>query len=153
MELGRTPSQTVGPFFELGLLRSPQHEPVPREAPGVVRIVGRVLDGAGDPVPDALVESWQGEIFTRSGTDTEGRYELVTLNPGGQAPHLELVVFARGLLRHVFTRVYFPDEEADALLASLSDDDRATLVAVPEEDALRFDVQLQGDEQTVFFAV
>jgi protocatechuate 3,4-dioxygenase alpha subunit len=137
MQLGPTPSQTVGPYFKLGLLRSPQSEAVPRDAPGAVRVFGRVLDGADEPVPDALVESWQGEVFTRSGTDRDGRYELVTR----QAPHVELVVFARGLLRPVFTRVYFTDEAP------------ATLGAVPEDGAFRFDIRLQGEGQTVFFAV
>jgi protocatechuate 3,4-dioxygenase, alpha subunit len=169
MDLGRTPSQTVGPFFELGLLRSRQNEPVSRATPGATRITGHVLDGAGEPVPDAVVESWQADasgsyehgIFARCGTDADGRYELVTVKPGAvglQAPHIELAVFARGLLRQVVTRIYFPDEQAanarDPVLASLeSDDQRATLVAVAEDGALRFDVRLQGDGQTVFFAV
>jgi protocatechuate 3,4-dioxygenase, alpha subunit len=155
-----TPSQTVGPFFKLGLLRSPQNELVARTDPDAVRIVGRILDGAGEPVPDAIVETWGAGLFGRAGTDAEGGYELVTVKPvrdEAEAPHLDVMVFARGLLRQVATRMYFPDEVANAedpVLASLeSDEDRATLVAVPEDGALRFDVRLQGDRQTVFFAV
>ena len=82
------------------------------------------------------------------------------MKPGpldGQAPHVELLVFARGLLKHLLTRIYFPDEadanESDPVLSSVDADDRPTLIATPDEDGYRFDVRLQGDDQTVFFAV
>lgn len=160
---GLTPAQTVGPYFALGLTRRPANRLVAEDAPGALRIVGRVLDGAGEPVNDALLELWQpGEptLWGRCGTDAEGRFEFVTVAPpprGDGAPYADMLVFARGLLRHLATRVYFPDEaEAnarDTLLSSLAPDERATLVAVPEDGALRFDVRLQGERPTVFFAV
>jgi protocatechuate 3,4-dioxygenase alpha subunit len=128
-----------------------------------------VLDGAGDPVPDAMVEIWQADEtgayrgdwgWGRCGTDDDGRFAFTTVKPGsveGQAPHLEMLVFARGLLKQVLTRVYFADEaeanEADSVLSLVDADDRATLIAAHEDGGYRFDVRLQGDDQTVFFAV
>jgi len=158
----KTPSQTVGPFFAIGLCRREEHVVVPD---GDVRVDGVVLDGADAPVPDALVEIWQadetGEYrpdfgWARCGTDDEGRYGFVTVKPGavgGQAPHVVVLVFARGLLKPVLTRMYFPDEEngADAVLATVPAGVRALLVAAPVGDVLRFDIRLQGDEQTPFF--
>jgi protocatechuate 3,4-dioxygenase, alpha subunit len=158
-----TPSQTVGPYFSLGLLARAANELVP----GGIRITGRVLDGAGEPVPDAMVEIWQADEdgryrldfgWGRSGCDEDGRYSFVTCKPGaveGQAPHLTMMVFARGLLKPVLTRMYFPDEEeanaADPVLTAV--DDASTLVARAGDDGLEFDVRLQGDRETVFFAV
>jgi protocatechuate 3,4-dioxygenase alpha subunit len=174
MTLAPTPSQTVGPFFSIGLCRGPEHELVGAGAPGAVRIAGRVLDGAGDPVPDAMVEIWQADAegrydagfgWGRSGTDEHGAYEFVTIKPGPsvgadgatQAPHLSMLVFSRGLLKHVHTRLYFPDEieanVADPVLSGLPEALRPSLVAAEEEGSLRFDVHLQGDHQTTFFAV
>jgi protocatechuate 3,4-dioxygenase, alpha subunit len=161
MTLGGTPSQTVGPFFAIGLLREPQNELV---RGGSIRIVGRVVDGLGDPVPDALVELWQpgdgGTRWGRCGTDQAGEFSFVTEKPpaaDGEAPAIEVMVFARGLLRHVATRMYFPDEAeanaADRLLTALEPGERETLVARDEGAGLRFDVVLQGERQTVFFAV
>ena len=148
---GRTPSLTVGPFFAIGLCREAQNEVVPG---GDVRIVGRVLDGAGDPVPDAVVELWQqgeeGTQWGRCGTDAEGRFEFVTACPAHGVA--DVIVFARGLLKHLVTRCYFPDA-SDDVLEALEPGDRETLVAREEEGVLRWDVRLQGDEQTVFFAV
>ena len=148
---GRTPSQTVGPFFSIGLAGGSQHEVVPG---GSVRVVGRVLDGAGDPVPDAVVELWQrgedGTRWGRCGTDGDGGFAFVTERP--EDGYADVMVFARGLLRHLVTRCYF-DEVEDPVLAGLDAADRGTLVAHPEGNALRFDIRLQGDRQTVFFAV
>jgi protocatechuate 3,4-dioxygenase alpha subunit len=148
---GLTPSQTVGPFFSIGLCRPAQSEVVPG---GSVRIVGRVLDGAGEPVPDAVVELWQqddaGTGWGRCGTDADGRFEFVTERPPDGVA--EVMVFARGLLRHLVTRCYFPGASDEALEA-LEPDRRETLVAREEEGALRFDVHLQGEQETVFFAV
>ena len=147
----RTPSQTVGPLFSLGLCRSPQSEVVPN---GSIRLVGRVLDGAGDPVPDALVELWQpggrGTRWARCATDDDGAFEFVTTRPADG--FADVLVFARGLLKHLATRCYFEPVE-DPVLAGLDDVDRETLVAQPDGDRLRFDIRLQGDRQTVFFAV
>jgi protocatechuate 3,4-dioxygenase alpha subunit len=158
-----TPSQTVGPYFSLGLLARSANE----LDPGGIRITGRVLDGEGEPVPDAMVEIWQADEdgrhrpdfgWGRSGSDEDGRYSFVTRKPGavaGQAPHLTVMVFARGLLKPVLTRMYFPDEEeanaADPVLTAV--DDAVTLVARGADDGLEFDIRLQGDGETVFFAV
>jgi protocatechuate 3,4-dioxygenase alpha subunit len=151
----RTPSQTVGPYLSIGLVGRIGPELV---SGGPVRLHGVVTDGEGVPVPDAVVEVWQaGEgLFGRSDTRDGGRFEFVTVKPGvvdGQAPHLEISVFARGLLKRVVTRMYFPGEvEDDPVLSRVPPERRATLVAVPEEDgSLRFDIRLQGDGETVFF--
>jgi len=155
--LERTPSQTVGPFYEFGLCVRVQNEIVARDAPDALRIEGQVLDGADEPVPDAMVEIWPE--WGRCGTDVEGRYSFVTQKPpatGAQAPHLAMLVFARGLLKPVLTRMYFPDEPANAhdpVLLGISDGERATLVARAEAGVLRFDVHLQGERQTAFFAL
>jgi protocatechuate 3,4-dioxygenase alpha subunit len=177
-----TPSQTVGPFFSIGLLDVIRPEVVPPTTPGAVRIEGRVLDGAGDPVPDGMVEIWGADPdgayrqrgkpapgafagFGRSGTDLDGRFSFVTLKPGRvpgpggqlQAPHLAVGVFARGLLKRLATRMYFPDEHeanaADPVLSLLDEQARSTLIATDEGGVLRFDVRLQGEGETVFFDV
>ena len=186
MTLPVTPSQTIGPFFAVALLWADGPDVVPEDTPGSVRIGGRVLDGAGDPVPDALVETWQADPqgcfahpddprgpagsgfrgFGRSATDAEGRWAIRTLKPGPvpapaggvEAPHLDVSVFARGLLGRVVTRMYFPDEPeanaADPLLASVPDPRaRERLVALPDGDGLRFDIHLQGDQETPFLAI
>jgi protocatechuate 3,4-dioxygenase alpha subunit len=158
MTLVPTPSQTVGPFFTIGLCRGPQNEVVPG---GSVRIVGRVLDGQGGPVPDAVVELWQpgrdGTRWGRCGTDPDGRFAFVTEKPETEgAPYVAVAVFARGLLKQVATRLYFPDEPAnedDPVLAALDPTRRETLVARAEDGTLRFDIRLQGDGETVFFAL
>jgi protocatechuate 3,4-dioxygenase alpha subunit len=106
MTLGRTPSQTVGPFFTIGLCRERQSEVV---RGGSVRVVGRVVDGSGDPVDDALIELWQPEGWGRCGTDDAGRFEFVTERPA--EGFAEVMVFARGLLRHLATRCHFGDED------------------------------------------
>jgi protocatechuate 3,4-dioxygenase, alpha subunit len=166
-----TPSQTVGPYFSLGLFDPPANELV-RDG---FRITGRVLDGAGEPVPDAMVEIWQANRedlsldedfsgFGRSGTDAGGAFSFLTVKPGPvpgpggqvQAPHVMVSVFARGLLKRLVTRIYFPDEEeansVDPVLSSIEDHElRRTLIAREEGDVLRFDIHLQGDGQTAFF--
>jgi protocatechuate 3,4-dioxygenase, alpha subunit len=184
-----TPWQTIGPFFAVGLIWPDGAEVVPEGTPGAIRIGGRVLDGRGGPVADALVETWQADPrgrfahpddpggagespgppfrgFGRCPTDAEGRWAIRTVKPGplpapdggGEAPHLDVSVFARGLLGRLVTRVYFPDEAeanaADPVLASIADPDaRARLVAVPEGDGLRFDIRLQGGQETPFLAI
>jgi protocatechuate 3,4-dioxygenase, alpha subunit len=144
----RTPSQTVGPFFEFGLLDRPAN----KLAAGGISLSGRVFDGSGEPVNDALIELWHPSVgFGRAGTDSDGRFEFAVVEPPDG--YLEVMIFARGLLRQVVTRVYFPGA-SDAFIQSLDERDRATLVAVPDEDgSLRFDVHLQGDRETAFFAV
>jgi protocatechuate 3,4-dioxygenase, alpha subunit len=164
---GATPSQTVGPFFSFGLCLRDQHHLVDPGRPSAVRIEGRVLDGAGEPVIDAMVEVWQrdergerpdGFGFGRCGTDAEGRYRFVTVRPGGPgAPHLSVLVFARGLLKPVHTRMYFPDEPANAadpLLAALEPAERDRLTGVADGEAtIRFDIHLQGEHETPFIAL
>jgi protocatechuate 3,4-dioxygenase alpha subunit len=174
--LTATPGQTVGPFFGYALPFDRGSELVPPGSPGAVRLHGVVSDGAGDPVPDALVEIWQadaegrvprasgalhrdGWTFTgwgRAGTDEEGRYGFTTVVPGatsvGAAPFILVTIFARGLLNRLFTRAYLPGEhlDGDPLLASLPAERRATLIATREPTGLRFDIGLQGPRETVF---
>jgi protocatechuate 3,4-dioxygenase alpha subunit len=177
---GRRPSpgQTVGPFFHDALPFAGGADLVPRSHPGAIRLHGRVLDGAGDPVPDALLEIWQtdaqggvaqepgslhrdGYTFTgwgRTPTDHDGRYSFTTVEPGptepGAARFIAMTVFARGLLDRLFTRVYVPGDEAalaaDPLLASVPAARRGTLLATRDADGLVFDVVLQGPGETVF---
>jgi protocatechuate 3,4-dioxygenase alpha subunit len=169
-----TPSQTVGPFFAFGLCTRPSHLVVPEGSEGAIRISGRIVDGAGAGVPDAMVEIRQADRsgayrpdfgWGRSGTDADGRFEFVTVKPGPvaaagglQAPHLVVLVFARGLLKALLTRMYFPDEPeanaADPVLCGISDQaERATLLARDDAGGVRFDIHLQGPEQTTFFAL
>jgi protocatechuate 3,4-dioxygenase alpha subunit len=168
-----TPSQTAGPFFSIGLCENPAStELVAPGSEGAIEVVGRVVDGAGEGVPDAMVEIWQADAeggfrddfgWGRSGTNEAGEFRLVTTKPGSvtaddgrlQAPHLSVLVFARGLLKPVFTRMYFPDEpevnERDPVLSALTESDRAALTALEEAGLLRFDIRLQGERQTPFF--
>jgi protocatechuate 3,4-dioxygenase, alpha subunit len=155
-----TPSQTVGPFFGFALPFRGQEAAVDPASPGALRIEGVLLDGEGQPVPDGLLELWHGDQFARCPTDPEGAFHAVVRKPageGGQAPHLHVLVLARGLLKPVVTRLYFPDEAAanaaDPVLALVEPERRATLVARDEGGVLRFDVRLQGEGETVFFAV
>lgn len=178
---GPTPSQTVGPFFAYALPYEEGPEVAGPERAGAIQLFGRVLDGAGAPVPDALLEIWgpdengvfvtEGGVlrpvgpdgfrgFGRAETDVEGRYAFRTVLPGAvptaggtaQAPHLAVLVFGRGMLRQVATRIYFPehDHSTDPLLTALPADRRATLIASHEAEGYRFDVHLQGDQETVF---
>jgi protocatechuate 3,4-dioxygenase, alpha subunit len=181
-----TPGQTVGPFLSLGLDWAGGEHVVDEGRPGAFWIRGRLLDGAGDPVPDGLIETWQADPagrfdhpddprgaeaypgfrgFGRAQT-VSGGYEICTLKPGRvpdgeggqQAPHIDVSLFARGILDRVVARIYFADEtEAnaeDVVLRSLPDDEaRRTLIATPSDDGYRLDFYLQGDRETVFFAV
>lgn len=148
-----TPSQTVGPFFGFALPFEGD-----ADAGGAIRVEGQVLDGAGDPVTDALVEAAQGDQFARCRTDGEGAFHFSVNKPAGGdgAPHLDITVFARGLLRHVCTRMYFPDEDsanrADRVLLEVDESRRHTLIARAQGDVLHFDICLQGEAETVFFA-
>ena len=181
MTLPETPSQTIGPFFAVGLPWPDGPDVVADGTPGALWIGGQVTDGTGEPVPDALVETWQADPagrfaggsgasgfrgFGRCATDAEGRWAVRTVKPGPlptpddgtEAPHLDVSVFARGLLHRLVTRIYFPDEPdanaADPLLASIPDPRvRVRLVATPDGDRLRFDIRLQGDRETPFLAL
>ncbi|MEN3165506.1 protocatechuate 3,4-dioxygenase subunit alpha [Tistrella mobilis] len=190
--LVQTPSQTVGPFFAYGLTARQYGYKGGQIADAVIAdetcpgerivITGRVLDGAGAPIEDALVEIWQcdaaGRVagpatpgfrgFGRCGTgiDPERRFRFETVRPGvaageGGAPHLSVILFMRGLLSHAFTRIYFPEDiaalAADPVLALVPEARRETLVArrlvVPGLPAYGFDIRMQGDGETVFFDV
>lgn len=177
--MSAAPGQTVGPFFHLGLPYPGGNELVPPARPEAVRLHGRVLDGDGAPVPDALIELWQagpgGEVvrapgslrrdgwtFTgwgRAATDPDGHYWFSTLEPGataaGRPPFFAVTVFARGLLDRLFTRAYLPEADlfgADPLLAALPPERAATLVATREPAGLLFDIRLQGAGETVFLS-
>jgi len=161
-----TPSQTVGPFFGVGLPFEKGEHLAPPGSAGVMRIEGQVLDGKGEPVPDALLEIWQlATGFGRARTDSEGAFSFSTVKPGTvpapdgrmQAPHFNVTIFARGLLRHLVTRMYFPDETeanaSDPVLNLVEAARRETLIARNCGGVLHFDVRLQGDRETVFFAI
>jgi protocatechuate 3,4-dioxygenase, alpha subunit len=152
-----SPSQTSGPLFGFSLLYDGSDGAAERDA---VRVEGMVLDGDEEPMPhEALIELWQGEQFVRVRTDAEGRFVAYVVKPdcAPQAPHLNVTVFARGLLKQVQTRMYFPDEEdangRDQVMELVPAERRATLVARPNGTGLRFDVRLQGPDETVFFAL
>ena len=183
-----TPPQTVGPFFGPGLLDARWGTAASDSAPGErIRVEGRLLDGERRPVSDGMIEIWQADPggryphpfdpggasvedgfigFGRSGTDADGLFAFETVMPGSvvgpggtmHSPHLNVHVFARGLLDRLATRVYFDDDptrEHDPFLASLPQERRDTLVArrqpSPTSAVYRFDVVLQGDAETVFF--
>ena len=187
MIFSTTPSQTVGPFFAIGMPWDAGPCAVTDGAPGAITISGTVYDGAGEPVPDSLIETWQADPegrfadlhgyggaselagfrgFARFGQeDGDGVYEIVTVKPGPlpgvdgatQAPHIDVSLFARGMLHRVVTRIYFADEPdanaADPVLARVPAERRATLLAEPTDGGYRFDIHLQGPDETVFFDV
>jgi len=185
LRLGTSPSATVGPYLAIGLSWPDGELAAAEGTPGAFWIRGQVFDGAGAVVPDAMVETWQADPDGRfpspedpRGSSTypgfrgyaraqtaSGEFAVHTLKPGRvpdgegglQAPHIDVSVFARGLLDRVVTRIYFADEaEAnaeDAVLRGLDEEQRRTLVAEKSDDGYRLDIYLQGDRETVFFAV
>jgi protocatechuate 3,4-dioxygenase, alpha subunit len=146
--MGPTPSQTVGPFFGFAMPFEGDAYAVAPGSPGAVRIEGQVFDGAGDTVPDAILEVSDGEQFARCRTDSEGAFHFSVR----RTQHLDVCIFARGLLRHLATRMYFPDArpDEDPIYQLVEPERRHTLVAAATEGGLRFDIRLQGDEETVF---
>ncbi len=182
-----TPSQTVGPYFAIGLPWDGGPNVVRDGTPGSIRIRGTVYDGNGDPIPDTLIETWQADTegrfadmhghgapsrldgfrgFARCGAeDGDGSYEIITVKPGPvagpgglrQAPHIDVSVFARGLLNRCVTRIYFADEAeanaTDPIMGAVPAGRRATLLAHQTDDGYRFDIRLQGHGETVFFDV
>lgn len=177
-------SQTVGPYLRIGLIYGEsQNNLVNERTLGErIKITGRVLDGNGEPITDAMVEIWQPDSrgifnhpndplhseadpnfrgFGRSENPIGGVYEFTTIKPGsrdGQAPYINVHVFARGMLIHAMTRIYFEDESAtsdDIVLQSIDSDRRHTLIARRENGGslptYRFDIRMQGDNETVFF--
>ena len=180
-KLTATPGQTIGPFYGYALPFEKGGELLAPGLPGAIRLQGTVRDGAGDPIPDALLEIWQadaeGNIPQKTGSlvrdgytftgwgrvpgDNTGNYTFTTVNPGpteeGSAPFISVVIFARGLLNKLHTRMYLPEDQdalaADPLLSSLPEDRRRTLIATREADGgLRWDIKLQGEDETVFLA-
>ncbi|MBM3545431.1 MAG: protocatechuate 3,4-dioxygenase subunit alpha [Alphaproteobacteria bacterium] len=181
---GATPFQTVGPFFRFGLVFDGCDQPVGASDGTRIVVEGVVKDGAGAPVPDALIETWQADPagryrhpedgraasdkpfdgFRRTATDPDGKFTLTTVKPGAvpgpgnrqQAPHLVVGVFARGLLTRLVSRIYFDDEAAndqDPILECVPSARVKTLVARRiGEGRYRFDLVLQGEGETVFFA-
>ena len=185
----QTPSQTVGPFYAIGLTRATMNILVSDATQGQrIRIEGQVFDGDGQTVPDAMVEIWQANAYGRynhpddkqekpldpsfmgwgrSGTDKTGLFSFETVKPGSvpgpdesaQAPHINVTVFARGMLVHAYTRIYFTDEmenKTDPVLNSIKNKERRqTLMAARQEKngktVYRFDIRLQGENETVFF--
>jgi protocatechuate 3,4-dioxygenase alpha subunit len=186
MTLAPTGSQTVGPYLRIGLTSMFVTEIAGPDVPGErVTLRGRVLDGDRKPIDDALIEVWQanaegvyadpadprGESLTsgfmgfgRSPTDDDGVFQFTTIKPGPtpgpdgatQAPHLVVIVFMRGLLRHLVTRLYFPDEPAndtDPVLRLVPEERRASLIARRTDGgALEWNIVMQGPDETVFFA-
>jgi protocatechuate 3,4-dioxygenase, alpha subunit len=188
MKLEPSGSQTVGPYFTIGLdYLISNAVPEPAIGAEAITIHGRVLDADGMPVPDAMLEVWQADPsgrytsderaavvnkptelpgFARLVTDDQGTFRFTTAKPGGvpfgdgrlQAPHIVVLLFMRGLLRHLITRMYFPDEpanETDPVLQLLPEDRRNTLIARRDPQSvelLEWNILLQGDAETVFFA-
>ena len=180
-KLQPTPAQTVGPFYGYALPFEKDSQLLAPGLPGTIRLHGTVRDGEGEPIPDALLEIWQadaagnvpqeagslvrdGYTFTgwgRAAVDGAGNYTFTTVNPGateeGAAPFISLLIFGRGLTNKLHTRIYLPENEdalaRDRLLASLPPERRSTLIAEREADGgLRFDVSLQGGNETVFLS-
>lgn len=178
-KLTATPGQTVGPFYGYALPYDKDRELLAPGSPGSIRLQGSVYDGAGHPIPDAILEIWQpdadgnivrrtgslvrdGYTFTgfgRSAVGNTGVYTFTTVNPGptepGAAAFISVAVFARGLMNRLFTRVYLPENaEAlakDPLLSSLDPERRKTLIARRDADGgLTWDIRLQGEGETVF---
>jgi protocatechuate 3,4-dioxygenase alpha subunit len=186
--LAPTPSQTVGPYFGFALPWADGPLVVEEGTEGAIRLQGVLIDGAGQPVPDGMIETWQADAdgrfahpddprgavdwsrfrgFGRCATDADGSYSILTVKPGRvpgpgesvQAPHIVISVFARGMLQRLVTRVYFGDEQQanseDPVLCGMrgTEEMRQTLLAAPIEGGYRFDIHLQGPDETVFFAI
>jgi protocatechuate 3,4-dioxygenase alpha subunit len=182
-----TPSQTVGPYFAIGLPWPDGPFAVRPQTPGAITITGTIYDGAGEPIPDFLLETWQADPagrfvdllgygegselegfrgFARVGhEDGDGSFELLTVKPGAlttaagtlAAPHIDVSLFARGLLHRCVTRIYFADEAAanaaDPVLATIPPERRETLLAKAAPGGYEIDIHLQGARETVFFAL
>ena len=180
-------AQTVGPYFAIGLPWPAGPEAVRPGTAGAITLRGAVYDGAGEPIPDYLLETWQADPagrfadlwgyggpseldgfrgFARVGHEVgDGSFELLTVKPGAlalasgaiAAPHIDVSLFARGLLHRCVTRFYFADEAAanaaDPVLATVPPARRETLLAQPVQGGYEIDIHLQGPGETVFFAI
>lgn len=172
----QTPSQTVGPYFAYGLTPEQYlydfkslvgHQMVSSiDQKNAITIVGKVFDGEGVVIPDAMIEIWQNDgenqLFGRfgTGTDPENRFVFHTIKPvsvNGQAPFLSVIVFMRGQLIHSYTRLYFSDEaalnEQDEALNSVPAERRKTLIATQNGSVYEFNIRMQGEGETVFFEI
>lgn len=172
----QTPSQTVGPYFAYGLTPEQYlydfqslvgHQMAsPIDQKNTITIVGKVFDGEGVVIPDAMIEIWQSDgenqLFGRfgTGTDAENRFVFHTIKPvsvNGQAPYLSVIVFMRGQLIHSYTRLYFSDEtalnEQDEALNSVPAERRNTLIATQNGSVYEFNIRMQGEGETVFFEI
>lgn len=177
-KLAPTPGQTVGPFYGYALPYEGGEQLVDRSHPGAVRLYGTIVDGHGTPIPDALIEVWQADAngvvpqaegslrrdgysftgFGRAAVDDNGMFSFTTVEPGatreGALPFFSIIVFARGLLDRLYTRAYLPaaaDSIADDALLSSLGARASTLIAQRDERGdLRFDIRMQGDDETVF---
>jgi protocatechuate 3,4-dioxygenase, alpha subunit len=188
MSVPATASQTVGPYFSIGLAYRNSTSLCAESAAGEhIEVSGQVFDGAGHPVPDAQLELWQADSeghyagfdpdsavesskdfigFARVPTDAQGGFQFHSIRPGSviapdgtvQAPHIVVLLSMRGLLKHLFTRIYFANDSlnsADPVLSAVPEARRQTLLAQPKDgqpQQYRWDIRLQGDDETVFFA-
>jgi len=166
---GRSPSQTVGPYYAIALPWKDGGRVTGCSGERIV-LEGHILDGAGQPVPDALVETWQAPDrdappapdgkphgFGRASADASGLYRIETAMPPGAVPYLDVTILARGLLKHLHTRVYFAEEarvRGEAAIAPLASSPRVPTLIARKAAAgeYRWDVRLQGEGETVFFA-
>lgn len=153
-------SQTIGPLYGFALMWPGSELAADPAEPGSIRVRGHLYDGSGAVLayPEAMLELWTGDQFARTRTDADGGFTAVLARPGaaaGQAPHVNVAVFARGLLKQAQTRFYFPDEgdanAADPVLAAVPAGRRSRLIASQEDGEIVFDVHLQGDQESVFF--
>jgi protocatechuate 3,4-dioxygenase alpha subunit len=172
----QTPSQTIGPYFAYGL--APEQYSYdfkslvgnrilnPDKTSDLITIKGKVFDGENNTIPDAMIELWQNDgvnqFFGRfgTGTDAENHFVFETIKPksvDGQAPYVTLIIFMRGQLIHSYTRIYFSDEEAlneqDLVLNSIVSERRKTIIAQKNNGVYELDIYMQGEKETVFFAI
>jgi protocatechuate 3,4-dioxygenase alpha subunit len=173
----QTPSQTVGPYFAYGLtpeqylydfkqlVGNQMLSPIEHEA--AITIIGKVFDGNGDVIPDAMIEIWQNDgenqLFGRfgTGTDPQNRFIFSTIKPksvDGQAPYLSVIIFMRGQLIHSYTRIYFSDETqlnaTDEVLKTVPAERKSTIIAKKKGiNIFEFNINMQGENETVFFEI
>lgn len=170
----QTPSQTVGPYFAYSLTPEQYKYNFTQLVdnlmvdsivePHVITIIGKVFDGENVVIPDAIIEIWdaKNQLFGRfgTGTDPEKRFVFQTIKPesiDGQAPHLSVIIFMRGQLIQSYTRIYFSDEETlnkqDETLNSVPADRKYTLIAQKNGHVFTFNINMQGDNETIFFEI
>ena len=172
----QTPSQTVGPYFAYGLTPkqysydfkslADNHMVHSGKISDVITIKGKVFDGENNPIPDAMIELWQNDgenkFFGRfgTGTDVDNHFIFETIKPksvDGQAPYVTIIIFMRGQLIHSYTRVYFSDEEVlneqDSVLNTIPPERRNTIIAQKKEGLYELNIYMQGENETVFFAI